>query len=234
MDCMPPVDKGQEPANPSDTFLPCDQDVRAWTHATQGWLLVSGDTCLHLALREGHTDVARLLIRHGDDSTPHYTNSRGETPESLAMQGDLPWPPPAAPIELEVGEYRLFQPKACRGCSLFRSVFAPTAFWKFAVSMHLDGELAGIVWKRYSEFKRLWEGFASEGALDDTTMEIVGTGPELMFDAQSQEDLFARGKLLDCVVQRLAISAQGHERDLLVQFVGVPASSKLVKIDVES
>jgi ankyrin len=43
---------------------------------------LAGETPLHIAIREGHADTARLLIARGADET--LANNNGETPESLA------------------------------------------------------------------------------------------------------------------------------------------------------
>ena len=42
-----------------------------------------GDTCLHLAVRFGHTDIARILVQYG--SPVNQKDGRGRSPRQMAI-----------------------------------------------------------------------------------------------------------------------------------------------------
>lgn len=198
-DIMPP---GRVEA-PSELFLRDHDDFgQFWTERAAGWTAVLGDSCLHLALRGGHLAAARLLLKYGNESTLTVKNARGEVPEAVAMAAGLIWPPPNAPVETEVRDGQLIRRRG-RGCGFISQIFGMQQHWEYEICVSLSGAEPYSIWRRYSQFKQLWDTMKGHSGLEGCGLPGILQG--LSFDSQCQDDVFERQKALDCFIQRVCL-----------------------------
>merc|ERR1711935_528770 len=228
-DCMPPLSDGGDPNAFSVFEKNLDDSGLYWTHIQDRWIGVLGDSCLHLAVRQKHFKAVRLLLKHGNQETAATKNSRGQTPADVAAEVGLEWPLPPAEIDVKLSGPKLIKERSSRGCSISVTLFGSSMHWRYKLLTSFKGGKTVPVWRRYSDFKKLWECLVSQGlAGADDQVAMPGLWEELMFDAQCQEHLFAREKSLDFLVQQLAFSSELCQVPEFVQFLGGDAPSSSI------
>lgn len=232
-DCMPhatysgPGYNGEQ--DPNMLFVKRQgSDAIFWEHAIDKWVAVRGDACIHLAIRHGHVDAVRMLIKLGDANTLTCKNARGNTPDDVAESVGMDWPPTPAPLDVRIGrEPRLIRERSCRGCSLFGSLFGTKQYWCYEVQCSVNGAEPTSSWRRYSEFRSLcdWALCLFKGKDQREFLELPNSARAIFFDPQCQEDLFSRIDTLDCFVQRLALHKEIADSTKFLQFCGVEAGT---------